>query len=135
MRGVELELADVVRRERLRRDWSVRKAASEGGISNTYWGGFEDYKQPLTPRIVKAVAVAFEWSTNWPIEQTAELAEINPVATAELSQIRDALEAHALQTEELREHVEILVSGILRRLEDVEAWIQGPGDERAQPDQ
>lgn len=59
------EHADKVRHERLRRDWSVRQAASAGGISNTYWGNFEDYKQPLTPAIAGAVARAFKWSTSW----------------------------------------------------------------------
>lgn len=132
MRGVEYDLADVVRRERLRRDWSVRKAASAGGISNTYWGGFEDYKQPLTPLIVKAVAAAFEWSTNWPVENAPDGEDSLSGESAD--SVRRVLLEQARQTEELRDHVEDLVTGILQRLEDVEAWIAAHRDGgRARP--
>lgn len=57
--------ANRVRLERLRRGWSVRDAARASGISNTYWGAFEDFRQPLTPTIADAVARAFGWDTGW----------------------------------------------------------------------
>lgn len=57
--------ANQVRAERLKRGLSVRQAASRGGISNTYWGEFEDYRRPLTPYIADAVAKAFEWPKDW----------------------------------------------------------------------
>lgn len=70
MPGVDA-LADRVRRERLRREWSVRDAAAAGGISNTYWGQFEDYRQPLTPLIAAAVARAYGWNDDWADEVAA----------------------------------------------------------------
>ncbi len=72
------DLADLVRRERLSRNWSVRDAARHGGISNTYWGGFEDYKQPLTPTIAAAVARAFDWPAEWSDEVTQSGDELTP---------------------------------------------------------
>lgn len=65
--------ADAVRHERLRRGWSVRTAAAatHGKLSNTWWGNFEDYRQPLTANIVEAVAEAFGWDTNWPATKVA----------------------------------------------------------------
>jgi transcriptional regulator with XRE-family HTH domain len=57
--------ADRVRLERLRRKWSVRQAASAGGISNTHWQAFENGLQELTPGLSAAVARAFEWDLDW----------------------------------------------------------------------
>lgn len=62
--------ADRVRLERLRRGWSVRTAATRGDISNTWWGKFEDHRQPLTPAIAAAVAKAYEWPNDWANEDT-----------------------------------------------------------------
>lgn len=59
------ELANLVRAERLRRGWSVRQAAAAAGISNTWWGKFEDGRQPLTPMIANGVAKAYDWPTEW----------------------------------------------------------------------
>lgn len=61
-------LADAVRDERLRREWSVRDAVAASGnlISNTWWGKFEDRKQPLTDLIRQAVRVAYDWDDDWP---------------------------------------------------------------------
>ena len=116
--GVETTdpLADIVRRERLRREWSVRSAATAGGISNTYWGGFEDYKQPLTPTIVEAVARAFNWSRNWPIEKSQTQTH-GPIGWGELPAL---VQSHGEAIEELRDHVEMLIQGLLQRVEDVE---------------
>lgn len=114
--GIEDPLADIVRRERLRRDWSVRSAATAGGISNTYWGGFEDYKQPLTPTIVEAVARAFKWSRNWPIERSTTQAQ----GQIDWSELPALVQSHGLAIEELRDHVETLIQGLLERVEDVE---------------
>jgi hypothetical protein len=60
--------ADAVRQERLRRGWSVRTAAaaSHGRLSNTWWGNFEDYRQPITQNIIEAVMEAFGWPEDWP---------------------------------------------------------------------
>lgn len=58
-------LAARVREERLRRRWSVRKCATEGGISNTWWQNFENDVQPITDLIAAAVAQAFEWPADW----------------------------------------------------------------------
>ena len=71
-------LADKVRRERLQRGWSVRDAARAGGISNTFWGNFEDYRQALTPLLTAAVSRAFEWSDDW---ANAAIAERNATGT------------------------------------------------------
>lgn len=60
-----MNLPDRVRTERLARKWSVRTAATAGGISNTWWGKFEDGVQPLTPEIAAAVARAYEWPAEW----------------------------------------------------------------------
>lgn len=109
-------LPDIVRKERLRRDWSVRTAAAKGEISNTYWGGFEDYKQPLTPTIVEAVARAFNWSRSWPAEQTAG----DSTAGFDWSALPSVVEAHGHRLDELQEHLEVLVKGLTERLEDVE---------------
>lgn len=64
------ELADRVRRERLTRGWSVRRAATESGIiTNTWWQRFEDGQQPLTDSINAAVVAAFGWPTDWATQQ------------------------------------------------------------------
>lgn len=59
------ELHEHVRNERNRRGWSVRRAASEGGISNTTWGVFESSGQ-VTDAIRVGIAQAFGWPTTWP---------------------------------------------------------------------
>lgn len=56
---------DVVKAERLRRGWSVRRAATNGAVSNTTWGRFEHDGQ-LTDRMRQAVARAFGWDPVWP---------------------------------------------------------------------
>lgn len=117
-------LADLVRRERLRRNWSVRTAATRGGISNTFWAGFEDYRQPLTPTIVEAVAKAYLWSRNWPVELTSDPAEPAGVPWADLPRI---VEAHGVQIAELRDHVEDLIRPILERVEALEDEISRGG--------
>lgn len=63
MRG--MELGELVRAERLRRNLSVRAASTLGGISNTWWARFEDGKQPATGALIEAVARAFGWPDTW----------------------------------------------------------------------
>ena len=115
-------LPDIVRKERLRRDWSVRGASTRGGISNTYWGGFEDYKQPLTPTIVEAVAKAFSWSRSWPAEKAAG----DHPSDVDWSALPGVVEAHGQRLQELQDHLEVLVQGLTQRLEDVERQIHSP---------
>lgn len=62
-----VSLGDRVRAERLRLGLSVRAAAQKGGISNTWWGRFEDGDQPLTPAIAAAVSKAFKWAKDWAV--------------------------------------------------------------------
>jgi transcriptional regulator with XRE-family HTH domain len=52
--------------ERHLHGWSVRRAATAGGISNTYWGGFENGEVGITETIRAGVARAFGWSPTWP---------------------------------------------------------------------
>lgn len=59
------ELHEHVRNERKRRGWSVRRAATAGGISNTTWGTFEAAGQ-VTDTVRVGVAQAFGWPTTWP---------------------------------------------------------------------
>lgn len=80
--------SDHVRQERLQRTWSVRDAARQGGISNTYWGEFEDYKRKLTPMIAEAVAKAFDWPADW----ADRLSGANPPAAPDLEARVAALE-------------------------------------------
>ena len=74
--------------ERERRGWSVREAASRGGVSNETWGRYEKTHH-LTLKMRVAVAKAFDWSTDWP--------EIGPRApvdgSVDLSSRLDAIEA------------------------------------------
>jgi hypothetical protein len=58
-------LRQEVKRERGRRAWSVRTAASNGGISNTAWGEYEKVGA-LTNGTQAAIAKAFGWPVNWP---------------------------------------------------------------------
>ncbi len=51
--------------ERTHRAWSVRTAASRGGISNETWGRYEKGGK-LTPDMRAAIAKAFDWSADWP---------------------------------------------------------------------
>lgn len=60
------DLRQRVERERKRRGWSVRAAATAGGTSNTTWGRFEKGEIELTPTMQQAVAEAFGWDTAWP---------------------------------------------------------------------
>lgn len=80
-------VADYVRRERLRRDWSIRRCASmarENPLSNTYWGRFEDYKQELTDLLRAAVAEVFQWPEDWPDEAHRLAGSVKPTfATVE----------------------------------------------------
>jgi hypothetical protein len=87
------EHADRVRHERLRREWSVRKAAAEGKISNTYWGEFEDYRRPLTPLIAAAVALAFGWSPTWADEPAEESVSRLDAVEKEVAALRRAVRA------------------------------------------
>lgn len=104
-------LADRVRAERLNRGWSIRDAAAatHGQLSNTWWGKFEDGKQPLTDGIRAGVAEAFGWANNWPDEST-HVESLDEV----LSRL-DALEAGLTkadaQLEELARAVRTWVKG------------------------
>ncbi len=71
MTGVNA-LADKVRRERLDRGWSIRRAVTESGgiVSNTWWGRYENGDQPLTDNLRRAVARAFGWPESWPEAET-----------------------------------------------------------------
>ncbi len=67
-------------------------------ISNTYWGRFEDYRQPLTPVITEAVARAFEWDESWPFDET----EISPTGGRTLAGLLDAVGELQRQMAEVR---------------------------------
>lgn len=102
--------ADRVRQERLHRGWSVRDAARRGGISNTYWADFEDYRQSLTPMIAAAVAKAFDWPDDW-----ADGLRPTPLAMAETG------------TQLLEQHSDQMV-GMAERLTHLEARVQSLED-------
>lgn len=107
-------LADRVRHERLRRGWSVRDAAAAGGISNTYWGQFEDYKQPLTPTIAAAVARAFDWEDTWPDENVSQSDEpgVQLLRIEGTRQIQDLTE-RVLRLEDAHVELEGVVAELL----------------------
>ncbi len=112
-------LADKVRLERVRRGWSVRKCASLGEISNTWWAKFEEGKQPLSEAITLAVAKAFDWEMDWAtqpgavdVDVLAAVAQQVRTSAAEVGSLRGAVrslegELRRLQTElaELRNEV------------------------------
>lgn len=54
---------EAVAAERRRRGWSVRRAATEGGVSNTTWGKYEAGQEVAA--MIPAVAQAFGWPANW----------------------------------------------------------------------
>lgn len=85
------ELHEHVRNERNRRGWSVRSAATAGGISNTTWGGFESTGR-VTDAVRIGVAQAFDWPTTWPESPPAltPLVDGEP-SNADLSAKLDAL--------------------------------------------
>ena len=83
--------ADRVRAERLSRGWSVRDAARASGISNTWWGRFEDGIQPLTDGIVAGVAQAFGWPAEWPTVNPP--ADDQPVTRQELEALKESLQS------------------------------------------
>lgn len=74
---VSKTLVERVQAERRRHAWSVRQAASRGGISNTTWSLFEKDGR-VTDSVRRGVAAAFEWSGDWPEELPA--APRSPVA-------------------------------------------------------
>jgi len=101
-----MELGDRVRAERLNRNLSVRQAAALGGISNTWWGRFEDGKQPLTPAISAAVSAAFGWDQSWAVSlphagvgelraQVADLSDRVVVLEQQLEALTDAVAERA----------------------------------------
>ena len=114
-------IADRVRRERLGRGWSVRQAAAAGGISNTYWGEFEDYKRSLTPLIANAVARAFGWPEDWAdgvtmdelAERTFRVSDVSEISdelmklTERVDALQDAFRALLPTVRELRAHAEM----------------------------
>jgi hypothetical protein len=108
-------LADRVRSERLGRGWSIRTAAAASGqLSNTWWGKFEDGKQPLTDGIRLGVAQAFNWNENWPTE---------------LSQLDEMVARMGAQARALR-----AVLRVVRQLDEWGVDVSGlPGDDELIP--
>jgi transcriptional regulator with XRE-family HTH domain len=96
--------ADRVRLERLRRKWSVRHAASVGGISNTHWQAFENGLQELTPGLSAAIARAFDWEMTW--------ADSN--GDYDLSAVIQSVRDSTAQLVELRNSVRSLEAEVLR---------------------
>lgn len=90
-----------VRAERLSRGWSVRRAAAEGGVSNTTWANYEAGGE-LTNRMREAVQRAFDWPGTWP-EQPVER-----IRASIAGELRQLLAEQALQIEHLSERVEDL---------------------------
>jgi len=86
-------LGDRVRAERLRLRMSVRTAATAGGISNTWWGRFEDGLQPLTDSISVAVARALDWPTEWATQPADDPLAALRSLVADLSERFDRLQA------------------------------------------
>lgn len=104
--------ADRVRQERLHRGWSVRAAAQRGDISNTYWAEFEDYRQPLTPTIAAAVAMAFGWSEDWPDALRPTPLRMADAGTELLEQHSDQMVEMAERLSHLEERVRSLEDGL-----------------------
>ena len=67
----ELAPHQAVHEERLRRGWSIRTAASKGGMSNTAWGDIENGDRAVSPLFQRAVSTAFGWPDDWPTTMVA----------------------------------------------------------------
>lgn len=60
------DLRELVRAERHRRNWSRRRAANQGGCSNTAWSEWERGTRGLGAIVQQAVSDAFGWRADWP---------------------------------------------------------------------
>lgn len=65
------EPVEAVKRERRLRGWSVRSAATAGGVSNTTWAAYES-TGVLTDAMQRAIVRAFGWESTWADDVTAE---------------------------------------------------------------
>src|SRR4051812_8543039 len=94
------DLRELVRAERRRRGWSVRKAASTGGCSNTAWGEWENGARELGQAVQAGISQAFDWAPDWPDHPptvSAGGSEGAAAAAAEWRRKFEALEARVAQ--------------------------------------
>ncbi len=56
---------DVVRDERVRRGWSLRRAADAGGTTHTNWDRIERGEARRAHEWRRIVATAFDWPDDW----------------------------------------------------------------------
>lgn len=117
--GPAWERADLARRavitERRARGWSRETAARHGGVSGEYWGQYEKatiQADAEHPKIVTAVAAAFDWPQDWPAQPPA--AEFSSPLGVELSRRVAALEQWHDHLHSVRDEV----FTTLRRLTD-----------------
>jgi len=96
------ETGEIVRNERLRRGWSMRRAAEAAGVSHTWWDLVERGAQRRHDKAREAVAQAFGWPLDW-VE--------NPPAPPVISQRDDEV---LLAIASLRESVDLLRAEVLQ---------------------
>lgn len=140
----DVQYADAVRRERIRRGWSQREAARRGQVSNTMWSMFESYQRELTPAVVEAIARAYGWPMTWAddpgkISYNAEHVWNDPVKhppkvdpDIAFSSILDRLESLEAAVEALRAELATLlgnqerIAGLLTQMvEHLPASVEG----------
>lgn len=97
------EAAEAVKRERRLRGWSVRAAATAGGVSNTTWSTYEA-TGVLTDKMQRAIVQAFGWDATW-----AEHLPAEPPSSGE-----DVLRMLVDEVAALRRHVELLAELLAR---------------------
>jgi transcriptional regulator with XRE-family HTH domain len=63
---VNTEQGEIVRNERLRRGWSMRRAGEAGGTSHSQWDRIERGEDRRAANTREIVAQAFDWPLDWP---------------------------------------------------------------------
>lgn len=94
--------------ERKLRGWSIRTAASQGGISNQTWSTYET-GGAITDGIRRAVRQAFEWPQDWPDNLPAP-----PMTLGVEEELREQVRALGVQVAEVIQRVEELGAEVER---------------------
>ena len=102
---VNTEQGEIVRNERLRRGWSMRRAGETGGTSHSQWDRIERGEDRRTTNTREIVAQAFGWPLDWPENPPAppEISQRDDQVMAALASLREIVEQLRTEVRQLRD--------------------------------
>jgi hypothetical protein len=110
---VNTEQGEIVRNERLRRGWSMRRAGEAGGTSHSQWDRIERGEDRRMSNTREIVAQAFGWPLDWVENPPAPpvISQRDDEVLAAIASLRESVDLLRAEVAQLRREARPAASG------------------------